>query len=203
MWHDSSGNGRDTVAIIGDGPIAENHTLIFTPTDGLVFPPGSIPANFTIAVVARFTDAAASSAAIFSSVESDAWFLGWESGHEDMAQFGILKTANQTNAPDFKFRRFAASNSPTETAVISNGAEIGTAAGGTGGLTLVVNKAGFASDCEVQAVLIYDGFIFDADLAIIVSNLGTSFHCALPSTESAQQACSSASRVHAAIAPTA
>ena len=172
VWLDSSGNGRSTESVIGNGPVQQNNTLIFNSTDGLVFPSGSIPAQFTIAVVARFTNTTSAPNAIFSSAETTNWFLGWAGGLEDQVEFGIQKTPAQTNQPNFQFRKFAASNSPSEIAVISNGVEIGNAAGGVGGLTLVINKPSYGSDCEVQEVMIYDGLIFESDLVTIDTNLG-------------------------------
>jgi hypothetical protein len=51
---------------------------------------------------------------------------------------------------------------------------IGSAVGGSGSGTLVINKGGTGSDCEVQQVIIYDGHIFEEDLLEISVNLGLS-----------------------------
>jgi hypothetical protein len=173
VWLDSSGNGRHASTLIGSGPLLQNRTLSFTPNSGLQFPASSIPSSFSIVVVARFVSSSNAPSAIFSAVESPTWLLGWANGSEDVVQFSTMKTNAVASPVDFKFRKIAASNSALETVVLSNGMDIGNAAGGTGGYTLVINQAGRESDCQVQEVIIYDGWIYASDLLQISNAIGS------------------------------
>jgi hypothetical protein len=116
-WLDSSGNGRHASTLIGSGPIVNNRTLTFTPTNGLQFPAGSIPSSFTIVVVARVVPTASIPVSIFSMLEANDWFLGWEASLEATASFSTPKTP-AGSGPSFKFRKIAASNDPASSLVL-------------------------------------------------------------------------------------
>lgn len=176
-WHDSSTNGHHASSLIGSAPVLQNRTLVFSPSSGLQFPSGSIPVSFSIVVVARLLNTSMTSS-IFTSLENTDWFLGWKDGSDNFVEFSIAKTLPISGQSDFLFYKIAATNNPSEIAVYSNTDAIGTAAGGTGGQTLVINKPGVSSDCEVQEVIIYDGWIYKEDL-LGVSDAIDIDYCAL------------------------
>lgn len=176
VWQDSSGNGRDASDVSGGGPTVVGRALRFNRTQGLRFPAGSIPTNFTIVAVARYVASGVSSR-VLQAVESD-WLLGFFQGNEGVAKFGTWKTslsAPPSGTPTFAFRTIVAKNADTLPTVFLDNTDVSVVAGGLGGLTLTINKdQSDPSDCEVQEIIIFDGHLLDVDMSTAAALVGKS-----------------------------
>ena len=83
MWYDTSGNNRHAVVYSGQ-PTLVDGVLQFVPGQGMQFPPGSIPNQFTIVVRAAMMPGA--NGRIFTGGATN-WLLGWWNGVMQVAYF--------------------------------------------------------------------------------------------------------------------
>ena len=82
-WYDTSGNNRHAV-VYGGQPTLVDGVLQFVPGQGMQFPPGSIPNQFTIVVRAAMMPGA--NGRIFTGGATN-WLLGWWNGVMQVAYF--------------------------------------------------------------------------------------------------------------------
>ena len=175
QWNDSSTHLRHLTNIFGS-PATSNSTFYFNTTQGMVFPTGSIPTNFTIFVVARYTPNGQAHKQITNAQEGG-WYLGWHNNTEQAAYYGqTLQTGTLFNATaaTFKYHIVVGRNQPGHTSLFWDGAVAASNMSGSGGKTLAINSAiGTASDCEVQEVIIFRDFMVDEDVNMwVTQNIG-------------------------------
>ena len=115
---DSSNNSRHATNIFGS-PSTSNSTFYFNTTQGIVFPAGSIPVNFTIFVVARYTPNGQNHNQIATAVEGN-WYLGWHNNTEHAAYYGQTRppgTAYNTSTSSKKYHIVVGRNQPGQTSL--------------------------------------------------------------------------------------
>ena len=178
---DSSGNGRHATTsgtitkttASGNGAYGAITYISGGKTSVINWPSGSIPANFTILGLQRYTNASTNQGRILSS-SSGNWLLGTNvsTDGDGVAFFEGWKTAQTnflTNKTDW-LCIIGKNGGAIPNNIIANGVGRGNATGGSGGGTfkLTINNDVYGSltsgDWALSAVIIYDTQLTDANM---------------------------------------
>lgn len=163
VWRDSSGNGLDAEAMVGDFSVVteadHGSTRNVTSVEGtaassIKFGQGSIPPEFSICALTRYSHEA-SQARILTAVGKN-WLLGHWSKNAGVAYFGAWKTRFQQGT------RFGSTNwfvtcAQNDAYLTVNGYDQRTQNGGTGDDQMSINTyVTERSDFGIAALRIYD-----------------------------------------------
>ena len=181
---DTTGNGRNGTVTgtvtsgsgIGNGATASIPYITGTITDSVTFPSGSIPTNFTICAITRYTGSynqriltnTSTGNYIFGHHTSgmQAYFNGtWATDANTFASLGISST---------DWLVFCGKNGGTvPNNVLFNNIAKGTASGGTGSGILSINgfSTGELSDWGFSHLIIWDKVLSDTDMATVSNAL--------------------------------
>jgi hypothetical protein len=170
---DSSGNGRHATTtgtitkITGSGNGASGLiTYIYGGTGATIsWPSGSIPANFTILSLSRYT-ATGIKRRIFTG-ENGNWLHGHHNGNRGVAFYEGWKTIDNVSVGiiDDWLCCIGKNGGTTSNNILVDGVPKGTAIGGSGNNSLRINSGinvGESSDWALSAVIIYDSHLSDA-----------------------------------------
>jgi hypothetical protein len=159
---DLTGNDRDATTINVTQKISTNKNikcLSGTQTSSILFPPGSIPSNFTICSLTRYSGP--NKNRILQSTSND-WVHGHWNGKNKFVYYDSLKGEGSNDNPD-DWSIIIGTNDTNIQApynIYSNGNFIGKNNGGTGGegYQLGINSSGFNqySDFEFSLLIIWD-----------------------------------------------
>ena len=177
-WGDTSGAGRDAHVTRGNvskvGDASGSVYLEGGTEDGITFPEGSIPSTFTIFIVARYTPGAAARQRIFGT--SGNWLHGFHGGESGVAYYEGWKTSGSTDYAEGDEWMVVGGRNSGEAMITTNGVNVATSSGGTGGKTLTINHgrygdtAGQLSSWQVYEVAVWDHALSDAEFAAINAN---------------------------------
>lgn len=170
---DLTGNGRNATASTnvtvgsgsGNGASASISYLSGTASDYLIFPAGSIPANFTICEITRYTTATKNR--ILQSTNS-AWLIGFYNGGTTCYFGSGFNATNVTATNNWSLCCANNSNSYPGCVLIDNVAR-GQNAGSSGNLQLCINYPGTAetSPWSFNQCIIWNQILTNAELAIV------------------------------------
>ena len=173
---DATGNGRHATASTGVSKTSAtgNGTTINTPyiygstTATLTFPTGSIPTNFTICAITRYTGGA-------NQRILQATGLNWFHGHwqgKSACYYSQWMTNEFASNTDTNWKLTCGKNSgATPNNILVNNSGIGTSSGGYGGTVLTINagQSGEVSNWALAQVIIWDQVLTNTELATVSS----------------------------------
>jgi hypothetical protein len=166
---DSSGNGRHATTSSGNitktSDIGNGATGVITYISGgtsatITFPTGSIPTNFTILTLTRYSGS--TKGRIVVSTGSGNWLHGHYAGNRGVCHYDSWKTANSNRGTNTDWVCCIGKNGgATPNNILADGVAIGTEIGGNGSYTLGVNnyQYGETSDWALSAVIIYNSHL--------------------------------------------
>lgn len=162
----SSGNGASNMIDYIQGGV----------DSGVNFPNGSIPKNFTIASVTRYTGD--NKKRILQARNLD-WYHGNDNNTVNTCKYGIQKTIEQpTSSNNTNWIRIIGKNSNNLNSVIANGSPIAITNdnGGFGSNALTINRSIITtdknSDWALSCVIIWDFTITDNEMTVVDEFLG-------------------------------
>jgi hypothetical protein len=181
---DLTGNGRNAVGVgvssgngSGNGATASIPYLYGNTSSTITWPSGSVPTNFTICSITRYTGGINSR--IFTGYESGFnWLHGHWSGNRGPTFYGAYFMSNNTSVGNLTDWLVCCgkngSTSPNN--ILLDGVPSGIANGGSGGGTLTINNntggvSSEISDWAFSYVLIWDQVLTDEELVIVSNKL--------------------------------
>jgi hypothetical protein len=171
-WQDCSGN-RNTAVLSGSG-LAESRSAGHGMTSEVLALSGTtssqiafgavIPSAFTVCSVTRYTGG--TKGRILSGGGAN-WLHGHHNGKAGVAYYEGWKTAVQNNvSPNTDWVVMCGSNAGSQLKLV-NGADVGTAAGGRGGVSLFVNAGDHSrekSDFAIAEVVVWPRGLTDVEM---------------------------------------
>jgi hypothetical protein len=191
MWNSTTntlpearGNGRDVTRPAGtvtygngsgNGAAASVPYISGTTATQLLWPSGSIPTNFTICSITRYTGGT-NERILISNTNN--WLHGHVSGMRGKAYYEGWKTLdNQSIGTLTNWLVMCGNNgNPTPKNILVDSVASGVNSGGTGGYTLTINNGSYSepSDWAFTYLVIYDTVLTDAEM-YTVSNMLLSY----------------------------
>jgi len=178
-WQDCSGNGN-TAALSGSGLVesrsaghgATSEVLALSGTTSSVISFGAvIPSAFTVCSVTRYTGG--TKGRILDGGGGN-WLHGHLGGRAGVAYYEGWKTAYQNNvSPNTDWLVMCGSNAGSQLK-LANGVDVGTAAGGTGGVSLFVNGGDHrqqSSDFAIAEVVVWPRGLTDVEMRGVSEHL--------------------------------
>jgi hypothetical protein len=196
MWNSTTntlpearGNGRDATATgttITYGSASGNGAAVRIPyisgvtTTLLTWPAGSIPTNFTICSITRYTTAGTNNERILTSNTGN-----WVHGHVNtsgskrgIAYYELFKTQSTSSIGTLNNWLVMCGNngSSVEKGILVDSVDSGIVSGGTGNRQLAINRysLGQTSDWTLTYVVVYDTVLTDGEM-LTVSNVLMSY----------------------------
>ena len=150
VWQDESGNLRDSVMTIGsitktsqagNGAKASIWYLEGGPSDSIVLPPNSLPSQFTICSVTRYSSATGARGRIISATSSN-FLHGHYNGNAGVSAYNlwVTRSSPSTVANSMDWVVMCGQNAPSNSIHMSNGVVVTAQNGGQGDLQLRINN---------------------------------------------------------------
>jgi hypothetical protein len=176
---DLTGNGRNatmsgvtSATASGNGAAASIAYLSGTASSTIVFPTGSIPTNFTICSITRYTT---SSQARLLQGQNINWVHGHNAANKG-CYYGSSVFVTGALASTTWVNCCGKNSSTASTNILFDGASLGLNSGGIGGDTLVINSSSitYGSPFALAYLLIWNSVLTDAQM-LTVSTALTSY----------------------------
>ena len=173
-WDDESGNNMHSVSVTGQvrqgfakGKGA-NHRIPFVSGDAstsVTFPIDSIPAEFTICSLSRYSEATARNRVIGAAGRDD-WFHGHHSGSAGVARYGKWMTKEKQRHIIADDWLVMCGQNGGEAMLLAGGTEVDTAKGGDGGVQLAINdqSAMAKSAWQVSLISVWSRHLSEAEM---------------------------------------
>ena len=177
---ESRGNGRDVTlngvsyaSASGNGAFVNIPYLYGSTTNTMLWQTGSIPANFTICSITRYTGGA--NQRILQSngpqVDSSNWLHGHWMNRRGVCYYVGWKTSSSVSNGTLTnwLVTCGKNNGTSPNNILVDGVSIGTANGGSGNLQLSINTGGYTeySDWAFSNVIIWDQTLTDVELKLV------------------------------------
>jgi hypothetical protein len=180
ILYDTSGNGRHAITT---GNITSNNDSNFGATTSIKFisgdtsstitwPSGSIPSNFTILSLTRYTGE--TRGRILQSSSQD-WIHGHHGGNRGVCHYQNWKTSYNSRGIQNNWLICIGKNSSTiPNNILVDGVSVGNVSGGDGNRTLVIKNTGEVSNWALSYVVIWNRHLTDDEM-IFNSSLLTNY----------------------------
>jgi hypothetical protein len=160
-----SGNALTKGFSSGNGAAANIHFISGDTGSKITWPTGSIPINFTLCSITRYTGG--TNRRIFNSTGSN-WLHGHWGGSRGVAHYNGWKTTSSNGANLTNWLVFCGKNEDRlinrEKNCMADGVYVGTDTGGTSNISLDINNNGETSNFSFSYIAIWDRHLTDVEM---------------------------------------